>query len=149
MCRSSLHIQASSYVNTRPIRCAWAGNAGNVFPATPDMHHGTCVTHLPWCMLGSITSSFLCSRWRVKRSRHSRRMRNPQFYVSGRRPMISKMIASIAGGHMQNRIMKHSLIEMWKYPDVVFLTSFVVLVTPMHEYIRHGAPLKITILMWV
>ena len=21
----------------------------------PDMHHGTCVTHVPWCMLGSLT----------------------------------------------------------------------------------------------
>ena len=21
----------------------------------PDMHHGTCVTHVPWCMSGSIT----------------------------------------------------------------------------------------------
>ena len=27
------------------------------------------------------------SRWRGKRSRHSRRMRNPQFYVSDKRPM--------------------------------------------------------------
>ena len=26
-------------------------------------------------------------RWRGKRSRHSRRMRKPQFYVSDRRPM--------------------------------------------------------------
>ena len=26
-------------------------------------------------------------RWRGKRSRHSRRMHNPQFYVSGKRPM--------------------------------------------------------------
>ena len=26
-------------------------------------------------------------RWRGKRSRHSRRMRNPQFYVFGKRPM--------------------------------------------------------------
>ena len=33
----------------------------------PDMHHGTCVTHVPWCMPGSITSSFLWSRWRGKR----------------------------------------------------------------------------------
>ena len=51
------------------------------------MHHGTCVTHVPWCMPGSLTSGFLWSRWRLgrgKRSRHSRRMRNPQFYVSGK-----------------------------------------------------------------
>ena len=55
--------------------------------SNPDMHHGTCVTHVPWCMPGSLTSSFFWSRWLGKRSRHSRRMRNPQFYVSGKRPM--------------------------------------------------------------
>ena len=53
----------------------------------PDMHHGTCVTHVPWCMSGSLISSFPWRRWRGKRSRHSRRMRNPQFCVSGKRPM--------------------------------------------------------------
>ena len=55
----------------------------------PDMHHGTCVTHVSWCMPGSLTSGFLWSRWRGKRSRHSRRMRNPQFCVSDKRPMES------------------------------------------------------------
>ena len=69
-----------------------AGNAGNVFPATarvihPDMHHGTCVTHVPWCMSGWIASGFLWSWWRGKLSRHSRRMRNPLTYVSRKRPM--------------------------------------------------------------
>ena len=49
----------------------------------PDMHHGTCLTHVPWCMPGSLTSDFLWNRWRGK---HSRRMRNPQFCVSGKRP---------------------------------------------------------------
>ena len=67
--------------------CACAGNAGNVFPATavtdPDMHHGTCVTHVPWCMPRSLTSDFLWSRWRGKRSLHSWRVRNPLFCVSG------------------------------------------------------------------
>ena len=53
----------------------------------PDMHHGTCVTHVPWCMSGSLTGDFLWNRWRGKRSRHSRRMRNPQFYLSGKRPI--------------------------------------------------------------
>ena len=72
--------------------CACARNAGNVFPATagqrdPDMHHGTCVTHGPWCMPGSLTSGFLWSRWRGKRSWHPRRQRNPQFYVSRKRLM--------------------------------------------------------------
>ena len=37
--------------------------------SNPDMHHGTCVTHVPWCMTGSLTSGFLWSRWQGKRSR--------------------------------------------------------------------------------
>ena len=32
----------------------------------PDMHHGTCVTHVLWCMPGSLTSSFLWNWWRGK-----------------------------------------------------------------------------------
>ena len=34
----------------------------------PNMHHGTCVTHVPWWMPGSLTSGFLWSRLREKRS---------------------------------------------------------------------------------
>ena len=36
------------------------GIPGTFFPpmrvSDPDMHHGTCVTHVPWCMPGSLTS---------------------------------------------------------------------------------------------
>ena len=46
------------------------------------MHHGTCVTHVPWCMSGSLTR-----QWCGKCPRHSRRMRNSRFYVSGKRSM--------------------------------------------------------------
>ena len=52
-----------------------------------DMHHGTCMTHVPWCMRGSLTSGFLWSQWWGKRSLHFRRMPNPQFYVSCKRPI--------------------------------------------------------------
>ena len=74
------------------LRVAHAPGMPGTFPppplvSDPDMHHGTCVTHVPWCMSGSLTSGFLWSRWRGKRSRHSRRMRNTQFCVSGKRPM--------------------------------------------------------------
>ena len=58
----------------------------------PGMHHDTCVTHVPWCMPGSLTSGFLWSWRRGKRSRHSRRMRNPQFDVSGKRPIQTKLV---------------------------------------------------------
>ena len=74
----------------------------------PDMHHGTCVTHVPWCMSGSLTSSFLWNRWRGKRSRHSRRMRNPQFCVSGKRPMGRKVETTVKNAafvvHISNEI---------------------------------------------
>ena len=54
-----------SYQIRKIAGCACAGNAGNVFPrhrfqrkplvSDPGMHHGTCVTHVPWCMSGSLT----------------------------------------------------------------------------------------------
>ena len=53
----------------------------------PNMHLGTCVTHVPWCIPGSLSSGFLWSRWREKCFGHSWPMRNLQFYVSGKRPM--------------------------------------------------------------
>ena len=45
----------------------------------PKMHHGTCVTHVSWCMPGLLPGGLPLSLWRGKRSRHSRRMYNPQF----------------------------------------------------------------------
>ena len=85
-------IPWASYQIRKSAGCACAGNVGNVSPppriSDLDMHHGTCVTHVPWCMPGSLTSGFLWSRWRGKRSRHSRCMRNPQFCVSGKRPVL-------------------------------------------------------------
>ena len=69
---------------------SWA-SCQNVFPpphaTDPDMPHGTCVMHVPWCMPGSLTSGIIERRWRGKRSRHSRRMHNAQFCISGKRPM--------------------------------------------------------------
>ena len=57
--------QWASYQIRKIAGCACAGNAGNVFPRhrfqkkplvnDPDMHHGTCVTHVPCCMSGSLT----------------------------------------------------------------------------------------------
>ena len=67
----------------------------------PDMHYVTCVTHVPWCMPGSLTNGFLWSRWRGKRSRHSRRMRNPRFYVSGKKPMSQWLFGDGLGPHQR------------------------------------------------
>ena len=57
--------------------------------SNPDIHHGIYVTHVPWCMPGSLTSGFLWSRWREKRSRQSRPMHNPQFCMSAKRSIAS------------------------------------------------------------
>ena len=55
----------ASYQIRKIAGCACARNAGNVFPrrrfqrkplvSDPVMHHGTCVTHVPSCMSGSLT----------------------------------------------------------------------------------------------
>ena len=55
----------ASYQIRKIAGCACAGNVGIIFPhprfqrkplvSDPDMHHGTCVTHVPWCMSGSLT----------------------------------------------------------------------------------------------
>ena len=48
-----------------------SGMPGTFFPPPrvrdPDMHHGMCVTYVPWRMPGSLTNGFLWSRWRGKR----------------------------------------------------------------------------------
>ena len=79
------------------------GMPGTFSPLTrvsdPDVHHSTCVTFVSWCMSGWLTSGFLWSQWRGKRSRPSRRMRNPQFYVSGKRLMAADGLASQRGKH--------------------------------------------------
>ena len=83
------HGPLTRYVKLRVAHAP--GMPGTFFPpprvSDPGMHHGTCVTRVPWCMPGSLTGGFFWSRWRGKRSRHSRRMRNQQFYLSGNRSM--------------------------------------------------------------
>ena len=67
---------------------ACPGNAGIVFPVTTGQRSRHAARHVrDACAMmhaGIATSSFLWTRWRGK---HSRRMRNPKLYVSGKRPM--------------------------------------------------------------
>ena len=85
----SYHGPLARYVK---LRVAHAPGMSGTFSPPPrdsdaDMHHDTCVKHVSWCMPGSLTSGFLWTWWQGKRSQHSRRMRNPQFYLSDKRPM--------------------------------------------------------------
>ena len=69
------------------LRAAHAPGMPPPLVSDPDKHHGTCGTHVPCCMPGSLTSRFLWGRWRGKRSWHSQRMRIPYFCVSDKRPI--------------------------------------------------------------
>ena len=94
--------------------------------SVPDMHHGTCVTRVPWCISGSIISCFFWSWWRIKRSRHSRYMRNPQIYVSGNRPMHAVFVSQYArrqckGGKTHHWKNKANLRELIAATGVVIL----------------------------
>ena len=82
------------YVKLLVEHAPWMPGTFSPPPCVSDrnMNHGTCVMHVPWCMPGSLTSGFLWSWWRGKRSRHSQRMHNPHFYVSGKRPMRTRII---------------------------------------------------------
>ena len=74
---SPYHGSLARYVKLRVVHAP--GMPGTFSPpprvSYPDMRHGTCVMHVPRCMSGLLTSGFIWSRWRGKRSRHSRRMR--------------------------------------------------------------------------
>ena len=80
---ATLNIPQWHFLSHEILSCTWAscqirkiagahapGMPGTFSPSPqvsdPDMHHGTCVTHVPWCMPGSLTSSFLWNRRRGK-----------------------------------------------------------------------------------
>ena len=93
-----IHRPLAKYVRLRAAHASGKPGTFSLPPrvSDPDMHYGTCVTHVPWCLSVSLTSYFLWSPGRGKRSRHSWRMRNPQFYVSGNRPICGSIPWSIA-----------------------------------------------------
>ena len=86
-----IHMESMNGLLARYVKL-WVAHApgmpGTFYPpprvSDPDTHHGTCVTYAPWCLLGSLSSGFVWSRGRGK---GSQRMRNPQFYAPGKRPI--------------------------------------------------------------
>ena len=100
----------------------------------PGMHHGTCVTHVPWCTPRSLTKGFLRCRWRGKRSRHFRRMRNPQLYISGKRPIgkyyssgsihATKMPSSAWGTRFVTTIIDLAALKSINFPLKLMCVSF-------------------------
>ena len=77
--------------------------------------HGTCVMHVPWCMPESLTSGFLWNRWLDNRYPHYRRMLNPQFYVSGKRPMGNGDLKEQHNGDIPVTLMTCPILFVAKY----------------------------------
>ena len=78
--------QWASYQMRKITGCSCAGNAGNLFPATVGLRSQYASRHVHEAYRDhQLAVSFEVAGG--KRFRHSRRMRNPQFYVSGKRPM--------------------------------------------------------------
>ena len=61
---SSLCFPVSKKMSQRPTLLRIKPFSPPLLIIDPDLHHGTCVTHVPWCIPGSLTSGFLWSRWR-------------------------------------------------------------------------------------
>ena len=74
--------------------------------ASRHVHHGTCVTHVRWCMSGSLTRSG---------------MRNPQFYVSGKRPTtnVLKRIGTCCIIHRPHELVNS---RQQRFPTVLLIT---------------------------
>ena len=81
--------------------------------------------HVPWCMSGSLNLG-----GGGKRSRDSRRMRNSQIYVSGKRPMLTWPNSGV------NHLRRHISSERWKchnffYRSVGLLKYFALFIFKM------------------
>ena len=87
-----LPVSWASY-QIRKMRVAHATFSPPPRISEPDMHHGTCVTHVPWCMPGSLTSVFFFLKSVARNTIPAFPcMRNPQFCISGKRPMPSRVV---------------------------------------------------------
>ena len=79
-CNRTMHGPLTRYVKLRVAHAPGMPGTFSPHPTSkkplvsdPGMHHGTCVTHVPGCMSGSLTRG----DGEDVPSRHSRRMRKP------------------------------------------------------------------------
>ena len=118
--------------------CACTRNAGKRFPppprvSDPDMHHDMCVTHVPWCMPGSLTCDFLWFRWRGNVPGMPGACATRNFMYLARGPIriafrswisncISIKVLDVVGqvNCSWNRPLKSSNLTIWKMLDAQF-----------------------------
>ena len=73
------------------------------------------------------------SRWRGKPSRHSRRMRNPQFYVSGKSPMV---VSQYQDNNTSTWI---TIIKMTQCHDSLIFTMGITTIEKMACILKRGS----------
>ena len=61
----------------------------------PDVHHGTCVAHVPCWMSGSLTRGLLWTQWRGKRSLHPGVCTTRNFAYLVRRHLVYEIYENI------------------------------------------------------
>ena len=70
ICAAGHHLKEGAWASCQIAGAPAWGMPGTFSPSPQvsdlDMHHGTCVTHVPWCMPGSLTIGFLWKRRRGK-----------------------------------------------------------------------------------
>ena len=135
--------------NTSNCGCACAGNAGNVFSATAGKQKKmpTCITACAWrTCRDACRDRYLAVSFEFggggKRSRHSRHMRNPQFCVSGKRPITQhvlsiKWLSEFICSHLQYNIRCSLSDEIWQHGSwsslVQVMGGCVTVTKPLHN----------------
>ena len=136
----------SSYQIRKITSCACAGNAGNVFPAPrvsdPDTHHGTCVTHVPWCMTGSLTSGFLWSRWRENVPGISGACATRNFTYLVRGPLRPMIVARHGATTEEDYGITHI---MWQSTSAIWTVKYDITRSVSHDIFTPWCSQKMTI----
>ena len=71
----------------------------------PGMHHGTCITHVPWCMSGSLTRGGGENVPGIPGACATNS-------VSGKRPIGSKFVENVSKIHFINQILRQVILRM-------------------------------------
>ena len=89
-----------TFVRYVKLRIVYAPGRSGTFSSPPrvsdpDVHHGTCVTHVPCWMSESLTRGFLWTQWRGNRSLHPGACTTRNFAYLVRRQLVYEIYENI------------------------------------------------------
>ena len=105
--------------------------SGNVFPTTyfkgnRKLAIPACITARAWCTYRNDAGISNPRRW-GKRSRHSRRMRNPQFYVFGKRLIVTALRC------LPSHLEIIGKTQLCSYDCVIFIECLIQRYSPVYQ----------------